>query len=74
MIGYPTDMAMIVQCIGCQFGDHEQHRRTVQAVPEGVIGGTVCLCEGECQGKPAPAIQRQIDLIRSSLSRVRQAT
>lgn len=35
-------------CNACQDGDHKRHHRVVQAVPEGMLGGSVCVCGGEC--------------------------
>ena len=35
-------------CIACQHGRHERHREVIQAVPEGMMGGAKCRCEGEC--------------------------
>lgn len=42
-------MALYIDCIPCQYGQHEHHYRVVQAVPEGMMGGAVCVCEGECE-------------------------
>lgn len=41
-------MTRLTICSPCQTGDHDRHYRVVQAVPEGVIGGSICTCEGEC--------------------------
>jgi hypothetical protein len=30
-------------------GDHKRHYRTVQAVSEGMMGGSICDCKGECK-------------------------
>lgn len=35
-------------CIPCQYGAHEEHVDVPGPVPEGVIGGWVCPCKGEC--------------------------
>lgn len=35
-------------CIPCQYGDHDGHVEIIQAVPEGMMGGAVCGCKGEC--------------------------
>lgn len=43
---------MIHDCLPCQYGDHDGHYEVVQAVPEGVMGGAVCLCKGECRDRP----------------------
>lgn len=42
-------MSRIGECAACQVGDHKRHRRIVQAVPEGMMGGVICTCKGECQ-------------------------
>lgn len=39
---------LIHDCIPCQHGNHDSHRRVVQTVPEGMMGGQECHCEGEC--------------------------
>lgn len=54
-------MVRIGMCVACQYGRHEEHRRVIQSVPEGMLGGAVCGCQGECQGRPTKAVQRQID-------------
>lgn len=41
-------MSCIQECGPCQMGEHERHYRVVQAVPEGMMGGAICTCEGEC--------------------------
>lgn len=43
------DMAYLTYCPPCSMGDHSQHYHVVQAVPEGVYGGSVCRCQGECK-------------------------
>lgn len=45
-------MTRLTECTPCQLGDHKRHHRTVQAVPKGMYGGSVCPCEGECQNEP----------------------
>jgi len=30
-------------------GEHDRHYRVVQAVPEGMMGGAICDCKGECR-------------------------
>lgn len=40
---------LIHDCIPCQHGDHDGHHRIVQTVPEGMMGGQECHCEGECR-------------------------
>jgi hypothetical protein len=44
-------MAAIRMCNPCQIGDHKHHYRIVQAVSEGMLGGAICDCKGECQDK-----------------------
>lgn len=41
-------MVLVTYCISCQYGDHDNHYEVVEAVPEGVIGGAICKCKGEC--------------------------
>jgi len=41
-------MTLVHDCIPCQHGFHEEHHRIVQTVPEGMMGGQECHCEGEC--------------------------
>ena len=48
------------ECSGCQMGNHKRHRRVVQAVPEGMIGGVVCPCKGECKDKTWEDMARSI--------------
>jgi hypothetical protein len=36
-------------CSACEQGEHKRHRKVVQAVPKGVLGGSVCVCRGECR-------------------------
>lgn len=45
-------MAYLTLCNGCADGDHSKHYSVVQVVPEGMIGGAVCPCDGECDGNP----------------------
>lgn len=56
-------MTLITECIPCQYGDHDHHHRVVQAVPEGVMGGAICVCEGECRDReqPAPRVGPPLD-------------
>lgn len=42
-------MAFITTCAACQMGDHDRHQHVVQPVPEGVLGGSVCGCQGDCK-------------------------
>ncbi len=41
-------MSRLDECDGCRMGDHKRHYRVIQAVPEGMMGGVVCDCRGEC--------------------------
>jgi hypothetical protein len=41
-------MVLLTICSACRGGRHAEHHRVIQAVPEGMIGGTACRCEGEC--------------------------
>lgn len=66
-------MVRIGMCTSCQHGDHEGHQRVVQAAPEGMMGGVVCGCKGECQGKPARHVQRQMDVIARAMRTRRDA-
>jgi hypothetical protein len=43
---------LIVTCIPCHVGAHEEHYEVVQPVSEGVLGGAKCLCKGECRDRP----------------------
>jgi hypothetical protein len=36
-------------CHACEDGDHKRHQRVVQAVSPGMLGGSVCVCQGECK-------------------------
>jgi hypothetical protein len=65
-------MTRIGSCIACQHGDHKRHQRVIQSVPEGMLGGAVCGCEGECQGKSESYIPRQADLINRAMRKVRR--
>jgi hypothetical protein len=40
-------MAALVDCPGCQWGEHEKHDPKHGVIP-GLIGGTVCACSGDC--------------------------
>lgn len=67
-------MVRIGECPSCQFGNHKGHVRNYAPVPEGVMGGSICPCKGECDQRPNRSIRRQIDLIRraSTLPRRRK--
>jgi hypothetical protein len=51
---------LIHDCIPCQHGDHAGHHRIVQTVPEGMMGGQECHCEGECVERAARRPQEPI--------------
>lgn len=62
-------MSMNVECGPCQMGEHDRHYRVVQAVPEGMLGGVVCMCEGECVERGPrhdPQIDAVVDMLRSA--------
>jgi hypothetical protein len=44
----------IGDCIPCQYGAHDEHQNVPGPVPEGVIGGWICDCKGECRDRPRP--------------------
>lgn len=50
-------MAMVHDCIACQDGAHDLHVDVPGPVPEGMIGGWVCDCKGECRDRPRPTPQ-----------------
>lgn len=52
---------LFIDCPACQHGDHEHHTEVVQAVPEGMIGGAQCPCEGECAGRRSPQVEGVLD-------------
>lgn len=41
-------MSALTICGACERGEHQHHRKVVQAVPPGMLGGSVCKCRGEC--------------------------
>lgn len=55
-------MARISECDACRMGDHKRHRRVIQAVPKGMMGGTVCGCGGECVER-GPRRDPQMEMI-----------
>lgn len=55
-------MSRIQECTPCQMGEHQRHYRVVQAVPEGMMGGAICTCEGECLER-GPRYDPQIEAI-----------
>jgi hypothetical protein len=50
-------MALITDCLACQYGDHDHHSEIIQAVPEGMLGGAMCGCNGECRDRPQPPVE-----------------
>lgn len=46
-------MTLVTFCIPCQHGFHDQHREITQQVPEGVMGGAMCPCKGDCAERNA---------------------
>ena len=61
-------MTYLTICDACQDGDHSRHYRVVQAVPEGMLGGSVCRCQGECaDGRYEPKLASAIvDLLHTA--------
>lgn len=47
-------MTFIGLCIPCQYGRHDEHYEVIEAVPEGVMGGAVCGCDGKCAERYTP--------------------
>lgn len=47
-------------CIPCQFGNHDAHHEVMQAVPEGVMGGAICTCKGECRENASEQRKRML--------------
>ena len=45
-------MSAVVDCPACQFGHHERHIGPWN-VREGVLGGAVCDCRGDCAERAA---------------------
>jgi hypothetical protein len=44
----------LTTCSACQMGDHKRHVKRVEKVPDGMLGGSICPCKGECKGKNTP--------------------
>lgn len=56
----------IGECQSCQFGDHRGHVRNYAPVPEGMFGGAMCPCKGECDERgPTNYIKHQLEVIAS---------
>lgn len=41
-------MALFFDCFACQVGQHAEHVATPQPTPEGMLGGCICPCAGDC--------------------------
>jgi hypothetical protein len=41
-------MAIFADCMACREGLHEYHVDVPGPVPEGVMGGHICPCKGDC--------------------------
>jgi hypothetical protein len=52
----------------CEIGDHKHHYRVVHSVGEGMFGGVVCPCKGEC--RKGAAQRRESTLRRMGLGRL----
>lgn len=50
-------MSAIVDCPGCQFGEHEKHDPR-WGVIDGLLGGCVCNCQGDCAAAWQARIER----------------
>lgn len=35
-------------CTACQYGEHAGHREAIVNPPPGMLGGSRCVCKGEC--------------------------
>lgn len=57
-------MVLLILCFACRDGDHSGHQETLQAVPEGMIGGTRCPCKGDCAGNRDP----EMEMLRAMFS------
>lgn len=47
-------MAYYGDCIACQHGQHGSHIEVPGPVPEGMIGGWICPCTGDCAERNPP--------------------
>ena len=54
-------MVEIIYCIACQYGRHEDHTEVIQTVPDGMLGGMVCPCRGECIDESARKWENYVD-------------
>jgi hypothetical protein len=59
----------ITECPPCQMGDHKHHHEVVQAVSEGMMGGSRCLCKGECVER-GPRPDPAMDAVAKALARM----
>lgn len=48
-------MSYLAPCPGCCAGQHERHVANWVQVPDGVLGGALCSCPGDCQPGPFPS-------------------
>jgi hypothetical protein len=67
------------ECNGCKMGRHKDHVRNHRPAPEGMFGGTVCPCKGECRDKTREDIYRDLlgpqgDVIAKAFARARAGT
>lgn len=44
----------IIDCIACQYGQHDMHHEVIEQPPSGVMGGSMCPCKGECVERKSP--------------------
>jgi hypothetical protein len=56
-------VTFIGRCLPCQFGRHDEHYEVIQAVPEGVMGGAVCGCKGECRNQPVEQVEKALEAL-----------
>ena len=56
-------MTRLTECPPCKMGDHKRHYRVVQPVPEGMMGGAICDCKGECTKDRAERAKRYYEEI-----------
>lgn len=61
-------------CNACERGDHKGHRRTIQAAPEGGVGGVVCTCNGECKdGRYKLTLAQMLGISEEQVQKMRKA-
>lgn len=62
-------------CHACQAGDHKHHVRNYAPAPPGVMGGSMCACEGECVERgPSGHLAREIERIHRAGRKDRRDT